>query len=189
MEPAATRPGPAVIIRVDAELELRPLRLENTEALFAAVERNRERLHQWLPWVGLTHSSTDVYRFITECERENHTRGALTAGIWTHGVLCGAIGLHRIDPRHRSSSIGYWIDSAYEGRGIMLRACRAIVTEGFRKYGLHRIEIRCATENHRSCAIPRKLGFTEEGVLREAEWLYDRWVDLRLFSMLEQSWG
>jgi ribosomal-protein-serine acetyltransferase len=188
MEPAPAHPEGPRIIRVDADLELRPVRLENTEALFAAVERNRERLRQWLPWVGQTHSSTDVYRFIAECERENQARGALTTAIWTHGVLCGTIGLHRIDPRHRSTSVGYWIDTAYEGRGIMLRACRAMVTEGFRNYALHRIEIRCATANHRSCAIPRRLGFVEEGVLREAEWLYDHWVDLRLFSMLEPDW-
>src|SRR3954469_24317576 len=103
MEPAATRSRGPGVIRVDADLELRPVRLENTDALFAAVERNRERLRRWLPWVGQTYSSADVYRFIAEQERENHTRGALTTGIWTHGVLCGAIGLHRIDPRHRSS--------------------------------------------------------------------------------------
>ncbi len=176
------------MIRVDADLELRPVRLENAGALFATVERNRDHLRQWLPWLGPTYSSADVYRFIADRERENHTRTSFTAGIWVHGILCGTIGLHRIDPRHRSTSVGYWIDSAFEGRGIMLRACRSMVTEAFRNYGLHRVEIRCATGNHKSCAIPRKLGFVEEGVLREAEWLYDHWVDLRLFSMLEKDW-
>jgi ribosomal-protein-serine acetyltransferase len=174
---------------VDADLELRSVRLEDAAALFAAIDRNRVRLRQWLPWVGLNYSLGDVYRFIAERERENQLRIALATAIWVDGFLCGSIGLHKIDPMHRSTSIGYWIDSDAEGRGIVLRACRAIVTEGFRNYGLHRIEIRCATENHRSCAIPRKLGFVEEGVLREAEWLYDHWVDLRVFSMLEQNWA
>jgi len=63
-----------------------------------------------------------------------------------------------------------------------------MVTEGFRRFGLHRIEIRCATWNHRSSAIPRRLGFVEEGILRESEWLHDKWVDLRVFSMLAQDW-
>jgi ribosomal-protein-serine acetyltransferase len=70
----------------------------------------------------------------------------------------------------------------------MTRACRAIVTEGFRRYRLHRIEIRCATGNAKSSAIARRLGFVEEGVLQEAEWLYDRWVDLRVFGMIERQW-
>ena len=103
-------------------------------------------------------------------------------------MLCGAIGLHRIDRRQKSTSIGYWIDLEHQGKGIVSAACRAIVTQGFRDFGLHRIEIRCATRNHRSSAIPRRLGFVEEGILREAEWLYDRWVDLRVFSMLAQDW-
>ena len=98
--------------------------------------------------------------------------------------LCGAIGLHRFDPRNRSSSIGYWIDRDYEGQGIVTRACRAIVASGFTEYGLHRIEIRCATGNTRSAAVPLRLNFQEEGVVREAEWLYDHFVDLRVFSKL-----
>jgi len=185
MEPGAS----PQIIRVDADLELRPVRLEHATALFAAIDRNRQRLRQWLPWVRLDYAIEDVYRFIAEREREHRTRTALAATIWVEGSLCGSIALHKIDARRRGTSIGYWIDGAYEGRGIILRACRAMLTEGFRNYGLHRIEIRCATGNRRSCAIPRRLGFVEEGILREAEWLYDHWVDLRVFSMLEQDWG
>jgi ribosomal-protein-serine acetyltransferase len=55
-------------------------------------------------------------------------------------------------------------------------------------YGLHRIEIRCATGNTRSAAIPLRLGFTEEGTLHEAEWLYDHWVDLRVFALVDVNW-
>jgi ribosomal-protein-serine acetyltransferase len=70
----------------------------------------------------------------------------------------------------------------------MTAACRAVVTEAFEHYGLHRIEIRCATKNHKSRAIPQRLGFVQEGILREAEWLYDHFVDLVVYSMLEQDW-
>jgi ribosomal-protein-serine acetyltransferase len=184
MEPGASHQ----IIRVDADLELRPVRLEHAPALYAAIDRNRQRLRQWLPWVGLDYGIDDVYRFIAEREEEHRMRTALATTIWSEGSLCGSIGLHKINSLHRSTSIGYWIDGAYEGRGIILRACRAMVTEGFGNYDLHRIEIRCATGNRRSYAIPRKLGFVEEGILRDAEWLYDHWVDLRVFSMLEQDW-
>ena len=69
----------------------------------------------------------------------------------------------------------------------MTASCRAMVCEGFATYGMHRIEIRCATENHKSSAIPKRLGFVEEGVLREAE-LSGKWTDLRVFAMLQQDW-
>ncbi len=120
--------------------------------------------------------------------RENAERVSLGMTIRHKGLLCGAIGLHRIDRIHHNTSLGYWIDEAHEGKGIVTAACRAILTEGFSTFGLHRIEIRCATWNHRSSAVPRRLGFIEEGILRDAEWLHVRWVDLRIFSMLARDW-
>jgi ribosomal-protein-serine acetyltransferase len=43
--------------------------------------------------------------------------------------------------------------------------------------------------NLRSQAVPRRLGFTEEGVLREACKVGDRYVDLINFSMLDREWA
>jgi ribosomal-protein-serine acetyltransferase len=184
----AGAPGPSVIA-VDSGIELRPVSVDQCANLYAVIDRNRVRLREWLPWASWSFGPDDLRTFIREREADNAARTGLTTGIWLEGRLCGSIGLHAIDPRHRSTSVGYWLDASCAGRGIMTRACRAIVTEGFRNYGLHRMEIRCATGNGRSNAIPRRLGFVEEGILRESEWLHDHWVDLRVFSMLEQDWA
>jgi ribosomal-protein-serine acetyltransferase len=157
--------------------------------LYASIDRNRARLREWLPWATHEYGPADAVRFLEQQVVENEKRTSLTTMIRLDGRLCGSIGLHRIDAPNRASSIGYWVDGDYVGHGIATRACRAILDVGFGDYGLHRIEIRCATGNHRSCAVPQRLGFTEEGVLRDAEWLYDHWVDLRVFSKLEHEWG
>jgi len=156
--------------------------------LYSAIHRNRAHLRRWLAWLHDDFDEKKLTEFVRAREAENAARVSLTTNIWVSGALCGAIGLHAINVRDRNTSIGYWIDEAYQGRGIMTRACRAIVTEGFRGYGMHRVEIRCATENARSAEIARRLGFVEEGILREAEWLYDHWTDLRVFSMMERDW-
>jgi ribosomal-protein-serine acetyltransferase len=166
---------------------LHPVSMEDAEELYAAIDRNRERLREWLPWVRDGFDIGDTRRFLEGSIADNHSGIALTMLIRSRGILCGAIGLHRFNP-HRASSIGYWIDAAHEGQGIVTRACRAIVDAGFRDYGLHRIEIQCAVDNCKSSAIARRLGFAEEGLLREAEWLYNHFVSLRVFSMLEQEW-
>jgi ribosomal-protein-serine acetyltransferase len=167
---------------------LSPPRAEDAAELFAVVDRNRARLRQWLPWVAPEYSLNDAQSFLQRSAAESEDRASLTLIIRHKGALCGVIGLHKIDKLHKNTSIGYWIDEAHQGLGIITAACRAVVTEGFENFGLHRIEIRCAVHNHRSSAVPRRLEFLEEGILREAEWLHDHWVDLRVFSMLAGDW-
>lgn len=169
-------------------LELHWVAASDAAELYESIDRNRARLREWLPWATHDYGPADAVRFLEEQAAANEKRTSLTTIVRFHGSLCGSIGLHKIDRPNRSSSIGYWIDAEHQGRGIATRACRAILDVGFRDYGLHRIEIRCATANHRSCAVPRRLEFTEEGVLRDGEWLYDHWVDLRVFSKLESEW-
>lgn len=175
-------------ILIAPDLELWPVSLFDAAELYEAVDRNRERLRRWLPWVTPEYCLDDAVRFVGTRVEENALGTALAMVIREGGRICGAIGLHRIDRLHRSSSIGYWVDADAEGRGIVTRACRAIVEVGFTRYALHRIEIRCATGNSRSSGVPRRLGFVEEGILRDAEWLRDHWVDLRVFSQLEAEW-
>ena len=176
-------------IPAGCDLELRPVRPEDAETLFwrsgakPGAAAAMAAMGDGGIWPGR-------YAAFPAGQGGGELRRAVsTTGIWAGGTLCGAIGLHPFDERHRSSSIGYWVDCGHEGRGIVTHACRAIVSEGFSEYGLHRIEIRCATGNDRSAAIAKRLGFIHEGVLREAEWLHDHWVDLNVFGMLQNVWA
>jgi ribosomal-protein-serine acetyltransferase len=53
---------------------------------------------------------------------------------------------------------------------------------------LNRVEIHCAAGNTKSAAIPRRLGFTLEGTIREGQFLNGRYHDTLLFSMLKREW-
>ncbi len=70
----------------------------------------------------------------------------------------------------------------------MTRACKAIIDHTFKDLGLHRVEIRCAAENFKSQAIPERLGFAREGVIRQAEWLYDHFEDHVVYGLLAPEW-
>jgi ribosomal-protein-serine acetyltransferase len=59
-----------------------------------------------------------------------------------------------------------------------------VVNFAFNEMKLHRLEIKCATDNVGSRAIAEKLGFKHEGTLRDGEWLHDRFVDQELYSLL-----
>ena len=169
-------------------IELRLLEDRHADEIFAVVDRNRRHLRRWLPWVERTRSADDIRAFL-ENALAGYARGEeLHAGIWADGKLIGAIGHHRIHEQDRNTSIGYWLDAAAEGKGIITRSCRALLRSLFEERKLHRVEIRCATGNTRSCAIPERLGFTREGVARGAELVNGVFYDLVIWSLLEDEW-
>ena len=79
--------------------------------------------------------------------------------------VVGGSGLHtRAGPT--GFEIGYWIRASRAGQGLGTEATAAVTRVGFEVGGAARIEIRVDPENAASLAIPRKLGFVEEGTLR-----------------------
>ena len=169
-------------------IDLRLFEDRHAEEMFAVVDRNRQHLRRWLPWVDRTQSVDDIRAFLENALAGFAKGEELHAGVWVDGTLCGAIGHHRINENDRSTSIGYWVAASAEGKGLITRGCREMLRYLFEERNLHRVEIRCATGNTRSCAVPQRLGFTREGVARGAEWVNDRYLDLVIWSLLEDEW-
>ena len=94
-----------------------------------------------------------------------------------------------VNQRNRNAEIGYWLGAEHQGRGLVTRACAALVSYAFDTMALHRVEIYCAPDNTRSRRVPERLGFAVEGTLRDAEWLYDHYVDNVLYAMLSTEWS
>jgi ribosomal-protein-serine acetyltransferase len=175
--------------RVTDAIELRQFELWHAEAVFAAADRNRQYLREWLPWVDQTRSAKEIREFILRAIAQYNANQGPNAGIWVNGEFAGAIGCHHIDWINRACSIGYWLDAAHQGQGIITRSCRSLLAYLFEDAGLHRVVIQCGTGNEKSGAIPRRLGFTREGVSRDAQWVNDRWIDLVVWSMLDCEWA
>jgi ribosomal-protein-serine acetyltransferase len=175
--------------RVDDEIELRLLEERHAETLFALVDANRAYLREWLPWLDENRDAEASRAFIRSCLQQFADNKGYQAGVWVEGELAGMLGHHAIDRANRTAMIGYWLAAGYQGRGIMTRACRALVDQAFDELGMNRVVIRCGTGNARSCAIPRRLGFTLEGVMRQSEWLYDHFVDHNVYAMLAEDWA
>lgn len=168
--------------------ELRLLQPYHADEIFKVIERNRLRLRQWLPWVDRIRSVADEEQFICNSLGLLASNGSFQSGIFVEDVFVGAIGLHPIDHANRKVELGYWLDSAHEGRGLMTNACRAMVDHAFGALGLNRVVIYCAVENHRSRAVAERLGFKLERIARQSEWLYDHFVDWASYSMLASEW-
>jgi ribosomal-protein-serine acetyltransferase len=86
-------------------------------------------------------------------------------------------------------SIGYWLDEKYVGKGIMTKACIEFINYAFDVYKLNRVEIRCAEDNLKSRAIPERLGFTKEGIIRDGELLNDGYTNCIIYGLLRREWN
>jgi ribosomal-protein-serine acetyltransferase len=176
-------------LTVTPEIELRLWDVADADIAFEAVARNRASLREWLPWVDRTHSAEDLRTYFrTIVTPQFDSNRSPNCGIWVDGEVAGSVGCHPIDWANRSCAMGYWLDEKFRGRGVMTKSCAAMLSHLFDNEKLHRVAIRCATGNTKSCAIPERLGFRREGLERDAEWVAGRWVDLWNWAILESEW-
>jgi ribosomal-protein-serine acetyltransferase len=170
------------------EIVLRPYRMEDAEEIFAAVMANYDHLRPYLHWVVPEYSVEGVREFIGLSQKAADEKLQQGFGIFYKEKLVGSIGFVKFAWDNRATEIGYWIARDAEGKGIITRSCRALIDHAFDELDLNRIEIRCATENGRSRAVPERLGFTLEGVLRQALWRHTRLYDLAIYGLLNEDW-
>lgn len=182
------RPKPILNLALSGELRLELLEPRHAEALFRTVDENRAHLRQWLPWLDFTRSPEDSLEFIRRTREQLGANNGFQTALVVRGEIAGMIGHIGIRWQHRATELGYWLGEKHQGRGFMTLACRACIGHAFGELGLNRVEIRVATENGRSRGIPERLGFQLEGVVRDAEWLYDRFVDHAVYGLLAREW-
>jgi ribosomal-protein-serine acetyltransferase len=174
--------------RIEEEIELRPVDERYAEELTALVRRDIAHLKPWMPWATERYSVEDAREFIRRQIRQYAEDQGFATLVFFRGRVAGSIGYNLIDWANRKADIGYWLGSEFTGRGVMTKSCRALVEHAFGGLRLNRVEIYCAVENRRSRRIPERLGFTQEGTHRQAEWVHDHFKDLVSYSMLAREW-
>ena len=90
--------------------------------------------------------------------------------IQTHaGRLAGAINYHAHNEQQRRLAVGWIVVPSLWRQGIMTEAAPPVISHCFTELNVHRIEARIEPENGSSRRLAARLGFTEEGLLRD--WL------------------
>jgi len=133
-----------------------------------AIDLSVEHLRPWMPWIRFEPQTVEE-----KVELLRGFRGQFDLGQnFPYGIFnreetkqLGGSGLH---PRGGEGSleIGYWVAADATGQGIATEQTAVLTRAVFEVCGLERVDIQVEPDNERSLAIPRKLGFTQEGVLR-----------------------
>ncbi|MGY3926861.1 GNAT family N-acetyltransferase [Aeromonas simiae] len=173
---------------LDEDLSLIFLRPEMSTELFTLCRDNRDYLGQWLPWPPLLRHVDDMGLFIRHAI-EGFARGeSLHCALEYQGEVVGAIAYNQIDRRLGVVVIGYWLAERCQGKGIITRACRALIQHAFEQMGMEKVAINTAVDNQASRAVCERLGFQLEGINRNAERLQRGMVDHACYGLLRAEW-
>jgi ribosomal-protein-serine acetyltransferase len=178
----------SIILQESPLLSLEPPEKVSSREFYQLINGQRPYLQQWLSWVDMVRSEEDAERLLADARRYNIGGQQLIYYIFFDHYLAGSVALTRIDRNNRSAQLGYWLREEVQGEGIAPLACRQLLSQSFETLSLHRLEIRTDKDNLRSQAIARKLGFSREGLLRQAEFHNGTFRDVLLFALLKEDW-
>jgi ribosomal-protein-serine acetyltransferase len=174
--------------RLDDERWLRIPEESDAEELYELTAANREVLAEWMPWAAEATLETTL-EFIRSRRVEFVGNRGFSTVIVERDQIVGSIGFPQVDHDQGSCEIGYWLARSAQGRGTVTLAVRALIDHAFTAWKLHRVMIQAGVGNARSRAVPERLGFTLEGVLREAERYPDgHYVDLAVYGLVASEW-
>lgn len=163
------------------------------EAFHELLMANRERLTRWDPGAYPDPPTLDNTRSRLESNANAWLAGtqipvAIAIRHDNHWRLVGGASL-RLGSDSRSAEIGYWIDGGFEGKGLVTRTATALLDHAFSALSLHRVTLGTDATNLRSRALAHRLGFTQEGLLRQAIPTPDGHHDEMIYSLLAEEWN
>jgi len=156
--------------------------------IFSIIDKDRNYLREWLPFVDYTRMVEDTEAFIKGIHAEPLDRKETTFVIIEENKVIGIIGFRSTDKANHKTEIGYWLAQDKQGKGFVTKSCQSLLTLAFTTMNMNRVMIKCAVNNNKSIAIPKRLGFKFEGIERSGEFLNGKYVDLEVYSFLKQEW-
>ncbi len=168
------------------------------EADYDAWHEVRVRCRDWLlKWeprsANAPHLAEDRRSFVTRCqvrERERQIGTGFGFGIFVEGRFVGEISLSSIQRGPlQSAFVGYWIDEAYAGRGLMPEAVVVVLQFAFESLRLHRIEINIIPRNAASRRVVEKLGLRFEGIAERYLEIDGAWEDHAHYAVTAEEWS
>ena len=177
-------------ITVTEEILLKQLELSDVNEIFTTINRQRDYLGEWLPFIAFTNEKSDLEEYIRSVLAVPAKKGDFVFVIRYKDSFAGLIGFKDTDTLNRKTEIGYWLSEPYQKKGIITSSVKALIHFAFEEMNLNRIQIKCAVGNFSSKKIPQRLGFRFEGIERDGELLTgNRFTDIEVYSLLKKEFS
>lgn len=168
-------------------LRTRALGRQDAEAHLALVERDRPALARWLDFATRIETVADARDHLARSEARAAEDGLPWVGVWLDDALVGGVLWFPVDRPVMATEVGYWLDSAVGGRGIMTRVLQPLLDRVLDDCGMRRVGLQAPVDNEPSRRVAERLGFAFEGVKRAAWMVGDRVDDHAVYSLLRDD--
>lgn len=172
------------VIALGDSLALRSVNESYAATLFAAVQRNKEWLQKAMNWPQYVVSVEDSLKNAQGNYILHHRGYAKMFLIFNGDDMVGVFSFNQIEPTNKTGYIGYWLDEAQQGKGIISKAIEAAVAKYSAEGSVRRFVIKCIVTNEASNRVAQRNGFTLEGCLREAEFLNGKFHDQNIYARI-----
>lgn len=162
--------------------ELVPSDAENVLRIFADDEVTR--FYDFETFTSLGQAADLIVKQATRYEKGEAIRWGITQK--ANDVVIGTVGLV-ISRSSAIGGLGYDLARPYWRRGIMTEALKIVISYSFQSVNLNRLQALVMPGNVASMKLLEKLGFVEEGILREYAFFKGRYQDLHCFSLLKRE--
>ncbi len=170
------------------DLVLKDLSIDQAEAFFEHIERNRDIYTDTIPFVSKTH---DVGSLRANIERnlEQQEQGAAEFyTLWANDSMAGYFLVREKDVEAGWAEIGYMLGKEWHGQGITVEICILLIEDLFGNQNMQKIVICCNDDNSASIGVARKLGFTLEGTIRNHFVVNGRLRNMLYLGLLKDEW-
>jgi ribosomal-protein-alanine N-acetyltransferase len=164
------------------------LRVQTTDLLKDVLKQGTD---EQLNFFGL-HDKDQLKKVLTKIERKL-SNSTLDWKKWhliekASGIVIGNCGFHNWLADHDRAELGYFLHDDFRNKGFMIEALDSVIQHGFNKMNLNRIEAFISPDNLPSIKLITKLGFVQEGLLREHYKHENQIHDSFVYSLLKSEW-
>ncbi|MBL7156510.1 MAG: GNAT family N-acetyltransferase [Candidatus Pacebacteria bacterium] len=169
-------------------IKLRKLRISDAD--FIRQNAEDRKITKYTNVVSSSIGARNAEKFIKRIQKEWKKKTAFEFGIELKKSkkLIGAIDLSDIDCKNKNASVGFWLVKKYWSKGLAEEALRLILSFGFKKLKLKRIQARVFHKNKNAQKLLEKLGFKLEGRLRKKTFFRNQWFDDLIYGILKDEY-
>lgn len=172
------------VISVDSHIQLHSVHERFVDPLFELILRNKDWLQQSMNWPQFVNAREDTVKTVQGNYLLHHRNITKMFMILSKSKLVGVVSFNLIEPTNKAAYIGYWLDEAAQGKGILSRSLNAMMMKYAREGLVRRFVIKCIVTNTSSNQVAQRNGFTLEGRLREAEFLNGEYHDQNIYGRI-----